>query len=89
MSGRFDAYICVGMDVAHMHKLDVNWDDKYRSQYEQQLSKIADLEKSRNIEDETLNERIRKGLISPSDKKKLKRTSEKNRQRIRNGKVET
>lgn len=69
MKGRFDAYIRVGKTVAHMHKLDVNWDDRYRRLYEEQLSKIADIEKSRTLESDTLIDRIRKGIISPTDKK--------------------
>ena len=52
-----------------MHKLDVDWDNRYRRLYEEQLLKIGDIEKSRNLESETLVDRIRKGIISPTDKK--------------------
>ena len=60
-SGRFDSYINMGKDIAELHKLDVDWDSKYRKNYKTKIELIDVLEKSKEVELSSFEERIRKG----------------------------
>jgi hypothetical protein len=54
----FFAYLKVGEEVGHLHKLAVEWQKKYSEQYRQKVETIKDLENNSRWEEETPHQQI-------------------------------